>query len=331
MPQGKVVFEKIPSRVLKDNPLGDPSDRLTPVYLPAGYESGGEPLPVVYLLSGFGGRGAMLLNDSLWDENIAQRMNRLITSGQVRPMILVLPDCSSRIGGSQYLNSSAVGSYEDYLTTEVVPYVDAHFRTLSDRDHRAVLGKSSGGYGALVLSMRHPDLFGLAASHSGDAYFEYCYKPDIPTAIKTLPRYGGVAQFLQDLGTIHPKDGAFMSTLNIVAMSACYSPNPDSPYGFDLPFDEQTGELLPAVWQRWLAWDPVEMVSQYSEALRSLRLLFFDAGLRDEFNLQIGARVLAARLSALGIPFVHEEFDDGHMNISYRYDVSLAALSRAMP
>lgn len=330
MPQGKVVFERITSHLLRNNPLGDPSDRLTPVYLPDGYESSGERFPVVYLLSGFGGRGTMLLNDSLWDENIAQRMDRLIASGQARPMILVLPDCSTRIGGSQYLNSSAVGRYEDYLTAEVVPYVDAHFRTLSDRDHRAVLGKSSGGYGAFVLSMRHPDLFRLAASHSGDAYFEYCYKPDIPTAIKTLPRYGGVAQFLQNLGGIHPKDGAFMSTLNVVAMSACYSPNPNSAYGFDLPFDEQTGELLPAVWQRWLAWDPVEIAPHYRDALRSLRLLFFDAGLRDEFNLQIGARILAGRLSALDIPFVHEEFDDGHMGISYRYDASLAAISKAM-
>jgi enterochelin esterase family protein len=331
MPLGKVVFETIPSFLLRDNPLGDPTDRLTPIYLPPGYEESNKRFPVVYLLSGFGGRGTMLLNDSLWDENIARRMDRLISSGQVRPMILALPDCSTRIGGSQYLNSSAVGPYEDYLTTEVVRYVDAHFRTLADRDHRGVLGKSSGGYGALVLSMRHPDLFGLAASHSGDAYFEYCYKPDIPTAIKALPRYGGAVQLLQDLTTIHPKDGTFMSTLNIVAMSACYSPDPDSLYGFDLPFDEQTGELLPAVWQRWLAWDPVEMAPNYKDALRSLRLLFFDAGLRDEFNLQIGARVLGGRLSALGIPFVHEEFDDGHMGISYRYDASLSAISKAMP
>jgi enterochelin esterase family protein len=113
-------------------------------------------------------------------------------------------------------------------------------------------------------------------------------------------------------------------------MSACYSPNPNAPYGFDLPFDLETGELREDVWQRWLGWDPVCIVDKHLNALRSLRLIYFDAGLRDEFNLQYGARIFAKRLSARGINFVHQEFDDGHFDIQYRYDNSLQAISDAL-
>ncbi|MBI4789925.1 MAG: esterase family protein [Chloroflexi bacterium] len=331
MPEGTVVIETIISNVLRDNPLGDPFVRRVPVYLPPGYESGDARYPVAYVLTGFTGRGTMLLNDAAWDENIAQRMDRLIAEGKVRPMILVMPDCFTRIGGSQYINSSAVGRYEDHIVQELVPYFDAKYKTLADRDHRAVAGKSSGGYGSVMLATRNPDVFGLMASHSGDMYFEYGYKPDIIKALRALPKYGGLDKFWNDFPTMHPKSGDFPPTLNTIAMAACYSPNPNAPHGFDLPFDLETGELREDVWARWLEWDPVYLVDKYAEALRSLRLIYLDAGLRDEFNLQYGARIFVKRLKERGIPYVHQEFDDGHMGIQYRYDVSLKAISDAIP
>jgi len=97
-----------------------------------------------------------------------------------------------------------------------------------------------------------------------------------------------------------------------------------------LPFDSRTGRIRDDVWARWLAWDPARLVGRYESALRSLRLLFIDCGTRDEWNLHFGARVLAEELKSRGIPHRHEEFDDGHMQITYRYDVSLAALSQAL-
>jgi S-formylglutathione hydrolase FrmB len=331
MSSGTVIIETITSDALRGNPLGDPFVRRVPVYLPPGYESSHARYPVVFVLTGFTGRGTMLLNDAAWDETLPQRMDRLIAAGTVRPMILVMPDCFTRIGGSQYINSSAVGRYEDHVTQELVAYVDQNYRTMADRDHRAVVGKSSGGYGSVILAMRHPDVFGLMASHSGDMYFELCYKPDIIGALRALPKLGGLDKFWNAIPTIRPKDKNFHDALNIIAMAACYSPNPAAPHGFDLPFDLETGELREEVWKRWLEWDPVRLIDKHIDALRSLRLIYLDAGLRDEFNLQYGARIFAARLKARGIPFVHAEFDDGHMNIQYRYDVSLKAISDAIP
>ncbi len=330
MSEGTVMIETIASEVLRGNPLGDPFVRRVPIYLPPDYHAGDTRYPVVFVLTGFTGRGVMLLNDAAWDETLPQRMDRLIASGVVRPMILVMPDCFTRIGGSQYLNSSAVGRYEDHVVKELVAYVDANYRTLPERNARAVVGKSSGGYGALMLAMRHPDVFGLLASHSGDTYFEYCYKSSLVRAVRALKKFGGVEKFWNDLPTIRPKDSDFHAAIDAVAMAACYSPNPAAPLGFDLPFDLETGELNEQVWARWLRSDPVNLVDQYAAPLRSLKLVYLDAGLRDEFNLQYGARIFCKRLQNHGIPFIHEEFDDGHFNIQYRYDVSLKAISDAM-
>ncbi len=328
---GTVVFETIESHVLRDNPLGDSPVRRVPVYLPPGYAESDRAYPVVFVLTGFTGRGTMLLNDSAWDENLAQRMDRLIGEGRSQPMILVMPDCFTALGGSQYLNSTAVGRYEDHIVEELVPLIDRRYRTKALAGFRALMGKSSGGYGAIVLAMRHPDLFHAFACHSGDMYFEYCYQPEFPQFLTRIGKFGGVENFLAQVAAMRPKDGDFHLVLNTLAMAACYSPNPASPYGFDLPFDEETGELREEVWQRWLAWDPVRMAEQRLDALRQMKLIFLDCGTRDEFNLQWGARIVARRLTAAGLTVRHEEFDDGHRNITYRYDVSLSAISEAFP
>jgi S-formylglutathione hydrolase FrmB len=330
MSEGTIIIETIASEVLRGNPLGDPFMRRVPIYLPPDYDSSDKRYPVVFVLTGFTGRGTMLLNDSAWDETLPQRMDRLIADGVVRPMILVMPDCFTRIGGSQYVNSSAVGRYEDHIINELVGYVDQNYRTTADRNSRAVVGKSSGGYGAVMLALRHPETFGLMASHSGDMYFEYCYKPDMIRSLRAFKKFGGLDKFWNELTTIRPKDGDFHAAINTVAMAACYSPNPSAPHGFDLPFNLETGELRADIWARWLEHDPVYLVDKCADALRSLRLIYLDAGLRDEFNLQFGARIFCERLQAHGIAFVHEEFDDGHMNIQYRYDVSFKAISDAM-
>lgn len=318
----------IDSDILARNPLGDPARRRVGIYLPPGYERGTRRYPVTYVLVGFNSRGTMLMNEAAWDENIAQRMDRLIASGAVQPMILVMPDCLTRYGGSQYLNSSATGQYEDHLLQELLPFIDRNYRTIAQREYRAVVGKSSGGYGAVMLAMRHPQVFGLAASHSGDMYFELCYKPAFIACVRELQRRGGdLAGFLRDVHAIRPRDAAYHTLLNTVAMASCYS---SAPYGFDLPFDLRTGEILDDVWQRWLQWDPVHLVARHADALRSLKLLYLDAGLRDEFNLQYGARIFSEKLKQHGIAHVHEEFDDGHLNIPYRYDISLQRISDAM-
>lgn len=320
--QGTLVNLQFESDVLKGNPLGDPYERDLFVYLPPGYDEGGDNYPSVYCLTGFTGRGKMLLNDNAFTPNLAERMDRLIAAGTIRPMIVVMPDCFTYYGGSQYINSSATGRYEDYLIDEVVPHVDANLRTIADRNFRAVMGKSSGGYGALVMGMRHADIFGLVCSTSGDAYFEYCYPNDFPDAFRAIK--GDPKGFIKRLWETEKKPKDFHSGLNTIGMAACYSP---SGTAFDLPFDVETGEMNKDIWARWLEHDPVRLVEKHVENLRSLRLLFIDAGTKDEFALDVGAKILCKRLSDNGIKHVHEEFDDGHFNISYRYDRSLQLIS----
>jgi enterochelin esterase family protein len=327
MLQGTIEILNHKSEVLRGNPLGDKHERELYVYLPPQYEGhdGEKSFPAVYCLTGFTGRGKMLLNDSALAPNLAERMDKLIDAGKIRPMIVVMPDCFTYYGGSQYINSSATGNYEDYLTTEIVPFVDENFRTAADRNSRAVMGKSSGGYGALVNSMRHADVFGLCASHAGDVYFEHSYLPDIPKAFRAMK--GDPEAFIKKFWAEEIRGKNDFSALNILGMSSCYSPNPETGLGFDLPFDLQTGEIRFDVFNRWLEHDPVRMVEKHADELKSLRLLYLDAGTSDEFALDIGARIFVSKLKDLGIDHIHEEFDGGHFNIGYRYDRSLELIS----
>lgn len=321
------------SDILADNPLGDPHVRAVPVYLPPGYDDDPERrYPVIVMLTGYGGTGPLLLNLRAWDESLPQQLDRLIAAGTMQPAIVVMPDCWTRYGGSQYLNSSALGQYDDYLVNEVIPFVDARFRTLADREHRGVVGKSSGGYGAIVQGMHHPEVFSAAACHSGDMYFEFSYLGDIAKLHTNLQSYGGWPKLRDEVLTIRPKNTKFYATMGTLCYGMAYAPNPDAPDGFDMPVDPTTGALNEQVWQRWLSHDPVRKLDQPENvaALKQLKLLYIDAGERDEFNLQVGARVFVQKLETLGITHHYEEFPDGHFGIHYRYDTSLSMLSEVL-
>ncbi len=330
MTNGTVVTDLHESRVLKGNPLGDPHVRRLPVYLPPSYLQSRRRFPVIWVLAGFTGSGKMHLNRRPWGETFAERVDRLIRTRKMKEAILVFPDCFTTLGGSQYLNSSAVGRYEDYVVRELVPFVDRRYRTKPGPASRAVMGKSSGGYGSIVLAMRHPDVFGLVACQSGDMLFEYCYFPDIPKFLTSLPKYGGSTKsFLRRFRKAPDKmKHEMLLMMNLVAMSACYAPRTDG--GYDLPFDTSTGAYRPEVFERWLEHDPYRMVNSHGEALSSLRALFIDVGNRDEFHLQLGARLLRDRLGELGVNCTYEEFDGGHFSTSYRYESSIPFLIRAL-
>jgi S-formylglutathione hydrolase FrmB len=321
--RGSVVNFRHESDILKGNPLGDPHVRDLFVYLPPSYSDGEQRYPVVFCLSGFTGRGKMFLNDHAFAPNLAERMNGLISDRRVQPMILVMPDCFTWFGGSQYINSTATGRYEDHLTQEIVPFIDANLRTVADRGARAVMGKSSGGYGALIMGLRHADLFGLVCSTAGDCYFEYCYMQDVSKALRAID--GDPVGFMRRFWEKEKKRKDDFAAVNFIGMSACYSPDGEA---FDIPFDLETGEMRADVWNRWLEHDPVRLVERHEQNLKSLRLLFIDAGTRDEFALDLGARILSKRLTDHGIEHIHEEFDGGHFDIAYRQNSSLEIISQ---
>jgi enterochelin esterase family protein len=325
------VVEIVDSRALVGNPLGDPSARRVAVWLPPSYDSAPERrYPVIYWLAGYAGTGEQMFAGTPWQPGLGERLDRLAASGAMGEAIVVAPDCFTRWGGAQYLDSFAIGDYETHLVREVVPAIDARFRTVAARGSRAIGGKSSGGFGALVLAMRNPDLVCAVASHAGDMAFELSALPDLPVAARTLRRHGGVAGFLRNFESSEKKGAADFTTMMVLAEAGAYSPEPGREHGVALPFDLDTGEIDWTVWQRCKAWDPIEKLATHAEALRRMKLIFIDAGTRDEHNLDLGARIFVRRLQTLGIACEHQEFDDGHRGTAYRYDVSLPRLASAI-
>lgn len=331
---GRVDTPYLVSQVLQNNLPGDPVERMLPVYLPLGYDDdSSRRYPVIYVLAGHGGSGPLMLAPVAWGESFPERIDRLIRTGKMGPVIAVLPDCWTIFGGAQYINSSALGRYEDYLIDELIPYVDHTYRTIPDREHRAITGKSSGGYGAMVQSMRHPESFSTVASHSGDIYFEFGYLPDMAKLHANLQRFGGLEGYIEQIPTIKPKThDPFFSVLGMLCYGAAFAPNPEADRGFDMPVDIETGALREDVWQRWLEWDPVRMIDQpeYADAWRQMNYIYLDCGMWDELNFQIGTRIMSKKLAALDIVHDFELFNDGHINVPYRYDVSLPRLEAAM-
>lgn len=337
MARGRVEIFHHESRLLADNPLGDSAAREIAVYLPPSYDSAAaRRFPTVTILSGYTGTGMALLNRNPWVPSIDRRMDALLEAGRAAEAILILPDCFTRYGGSQYVDSPAIGRYASYVLDEVIAAVDLRYRTIASREGRALLGKSSGGYGALYLGMTRPERVGAVGSHAGDSAFDLCYIPEFPRTLLALEKRGGVRGFLEWFEAQPSKPGSAIEVMSNLCCAAAWSPSARGPYGwgegFDLPFDPRTGALRDDVFARWLELDPVRMLSstQHLDALKQMRCIYLDGGLTDEYNLQLGARQMSRKLERAGIAHVHEEFEGGHMNVQFRYDRSLELITRAL-
>jgi S-formylglutathione hydrolase FrmB len=333
---GRLHQDVVESELLRGNPLGDPHERPLYVYVPPGYDD--EPdrrYPTVYVLQGYTGHAAMWFNRAPFRQPYPELADAVFAAGDVPPAIVVYVDAWTSLAGSQFLDSPATGRYHSYLRDEVVPFVDARYRTLASRDHRAVTGKSSGGYGAMVTAMLAPDVFGALATHAGDSLFDVTIRSMLPPLVRQLrDTYGGSYDaFFADFRSriAGTKDSDF-DLLEMYAYSAAYSADDDGTV--HVPFDD-TGAVVPEVWERWLDHDPVVMAGrpEYAEALRSMRAIWVDAGLRDEYFLDFGATAFRRAVRAAGVPddrVFFELFDAGHGAIEYRYPLALAWLCRRL-
>lgn len=310
--KGTVVYIEHESQILSTNPLQDPSVRRFPVYLPPDYDNSPQKkYPVIFGLIGFTGSGAMYLNKKFLSPSFDELLDQLIVEKKMPGVIYVMPDCMTYYGGSQYVNSSAVGNYENYIVQELVPLIDEKFRTTK---RRGCVGGSSGGIGSFSLAAKYPEIFQAFANHCGDSAFEYCYLSDVPKFVQAIEKYEySIEKFSRLIPTIQPHDSQFMALLNMTAMAACYSPNPKiQPLGFELPFDLYSGKLNPEIWSQWRKFDPVHMVEVYEKNLRQLKFAFIDCGKRDQFNLFLGSRQLHQKLNTFGINHHYEEYDSDH-------------------
>jgi S-formylglutathione hydrolase FrmB len=330
---GRLERRTLDSTVLRGNPLGDPYQRPVWVYLPPGYDEVPGRFPAVYVIQGYTGHVAMWANRMPFRRPFLETADEVFATGAAPPVVVVYVDAWTAYGGSQFVDSPGTGRYHSYLCDEVVPWVDARYRTIPDRESRALCGKSSGGFGAMITPMLRPDVFGALATHAGDSLYELCY----------VPEFGDAARLLRD----HDHDiwrwwGDFRSRpsftragdatlLTVLGCSACFSAREDG--GVDLPFDPRTGALVPDVWARWLAWDPVRMVNRYADAVRSLRAVWIDAGTRDEYYLDLGAQAFRSELTRTGLPddrVFFELFDAAHGGIDYRYPMALTWLANRL-
>jgi len=323
---GRIERARIVSRLLRGNVLADPHERDLLVYLPSAYD-GTRRFPTVMVLPGFASTNHSLLNFDPFQPTLCERFDRLIDAGACPPALLVLPDAINRWGGSQYLDSPASGRYQSYLADEVVPFVDAHFKTIPRREGRAVVGKSSGGFGALRLGLDRPEVFCAVGSHAGDCAFDVSMVPELRAAAIRLSRGSNLETFAREFPPASGLGSGDFDTVMMLACAAAYSPDMTQPFPHvRLPINVRAGELVSDVWQQWLAHDPCSLVHNNPNAMSTLRLVFLDAGDRDEHGLQLGARRLADALRGRSIPLQHEEFSGGHRNTGHRYETSLPAL-----
>jgi S-formylglutathione hydrolase FrmB len=330
---GRLDVDLISSELLRGNPLGDPSERPLWVYVPPGYDDSDERYPAVYVIQGYTGHVGMWANRTAYRQPFVETADAVFASGEAPPCIVVYVDAWTAYGGSQFVDSPGTGRYHSYLCDEVVPWVDARYRTLAAPESRAISGKSSGGFGAMITPMLRPDLFGALATHAGDALYEMSYVPEFGKVVRFLRDYDGhIFRWWDDFRarTAFTKecDSALLITLGC---SAAFSARDDGTP--ELPFDPRSGELRADVWDRWLAWDPVRMVDRYADALRGLRAVWIDAGTRDEWFLDLGAQAFRDGLARIGVPgdrVRFELFEGTHMAIDYRYPMALAWLAQRL-
>jgi len=284
--QSKVITDKMVSESLEGNLLNDPTTRSLTIYLPPSYDTAEDiHYPVIYYLHGYTGNDTVL--SGWW--GIPNTMDSLIKQDKAQEMIIVMPNVYNKYGGSWYANSSAAGNYEDYITQDLVEFIDRKYRTLPQRESRAIAGASMGGHGAMKLAIKYPDVYRAAVSHRG---------------LLSLNRW-------QDNVRFNP-NAVFNGHLIHRAMAIAFSPNTDNPpLYFDYPADDKSN-LLDDVWQRWLEHDPVTLVKTHRENLRKLAGIYFDHGKADTVVSIEESRDFDKALTAAGIPHVYEEHNGGH-------------------
>ena len=328
----KLVVE---SGVLAGNPLGDPIVRPLYVYLPPGVDHAVKAhYPSIYMIQGFTGQVDMWLNRTFLEPNMVERLDELFDDTSIPRAVIIFVDAWTSYGGSQFINSAGTGRYMDYLCDEVVPFIDDRYPTIPDAAHRGITGKSSGGYGAMVVPMLRSDIFNAFASHAGDALFEVCYAPTFREVARDLRDHfeGSYDVFwdkwdaAEDPATME----RFWGIFETYGYAACYTPDESNPPKAILPFELDTGRLIDDVWAKWLGWDPVRMASHHGDDLHKMKLIYLDAGTGDEYFLDLGAKAFAHELGKLGVGYQLDHFDGKHGGIQYRYPLAIKALTEAL-
>ncbi|MGH7618985.1 MAG: alpha/beta hydrolase [Gemmatimonadaceae bacterium] len=301
---GQLVVDTLHSRALEKNVYGDPPNRSMLVYLPASYTtSPAKRYPVVYLLHGFGGteRSWVTLG------HIKPAMDSLVANGTVREMILVMPNGRNVFDGSFYTNSASAGNWDDFVSKELVSYIDGKYRTLARPESRGLGGHSMGGYGTFTLGMRHAgDVYGALYALSG-CCTQFSRDPgrgDTWDVVAGVPSLADVRKL-----SFYPRVE--------LALAAALSPNPAAaPLFVSLPFVRRDGALhvVDSVYAKWEADAPLDMIPSHAAALERLRGFMFDVGMSDQLVSPASQMAMDTALTRAGVRHTFETYEGDHTN-----------------
>lgn len=312
MSSGKIHSFYLQSKLLRSNPLKNSTKRQVVVYTPPEF-SKKEQLPIIYFLPGFGSGPEKWLNKDFPGYRL---LELLILNKTIPRVILCCIDGMTRFGGSQYIDSALNGPFAQHIIKEIVPTVQKKFNTLNQN---IICGHSSGGFGALHLASRYPDVFKRCASFAGDLYFELTHK-----------------NMLSDFYNKYQK-GVFGTSLNeclklkaedyILGLSAAYTPKLSlKTWKMEFPINVSTGEINTTVWNKWLQLDPVETVPQDKAGLKKLESIYLSAGTSDQFALHIGANVFHERCKKHKIKTTCEFHDGNHSLLIRQFEAGIKHL-----
>lgn len=308
---GKLVEIKVPAPSLKGNLLGDPTEQSAAVYLPPSYDaSPTKRYPTLYLLHGFLG------NNRAWTHgyqgmSLQSSMDEMIKAGRIREMIVVAPNGWNAYRGAFYTNSSVTGNWEDYMFRDLVQNIDANYRTLAKPESRGIAGHSMGGYGAVTLAMKHPDVFSAVYALSPCCLgMEGDFTSDNPAWLKTIRLTS------KDQLKSQPQALDDFYQIAFVAVSAAFSPNPEhTPFYVDFPYKEVEGGRLEkneSVFARWRTKMPLYMIDENKDNLLKLRGIVIDYGQNEEFShIRITSQLFSKALAEKNIPHVFEMYEGG--------------------
>ncbi|MEO0335345.1 MAG: alpha/beta hydrolase-fold protein [Pseudomonadota bacterium] len=319
----------VDSEALKGNPLGDPHVRKNPMLLPKGDTPKGG-WPIVFVLSGFAGNGTKAFNEKGFEQNYPQEIDDLASRGKAPLAVYIFVDAWTKWGGSQFINSNSVGSYEDYIACDLVAGVKDYVEASDKPENWIVVGGSSGGYGALHLGSRYPNVFGRVAAIAPDSFFEASLLPDIYKALPVIHKMGGLQEVkssLEEGKLLNSRSG--FSVLNAIAMCRCYLPM-DNKEGFEFPVDIDTGVRIEERWQRLKEQDPVVFLHQRKDKVEKLKAIYVDVGLFDQYNLQFGGRQIRQCLRPMGVDLTYTEFEGSHNDLGKRRPQMLEWLDKQL-
>ncbi|MEO5926246.1 MAG: alpha/beta fold hydrolase [Bryobacteraceae bacterium] len=288
--QGSWEKIKVHGNSLEGNLEGDSPDRDVFVYLPASYKtSTNRRYPVVYFLHGYGAHA-----ETYWNSlSVATAADAASAE-----MIIVVPDAFTIYDGSMFSNSPTTGDWETFVASDLVSYVDGHYRTIADRAARGLAGHSMGGYGTMRIGMKRSDAFGALYAMSSCCLYQNM-TPGQPAAGKQAP----------PAANAKGKQGGGGLGKAQQAQAAAWAPNPQNPpLFFDLPTKD--GEVQPLVAAKWTANSPLLMVDQYVPSLKRYRAIYIEVGTRDPF-LTLNTQ-LSEALTRLGVQHKFQTYDGDH-------------------